>query len=406
MSSRIYLPLNWIASVFAALFILSCSDKDDPEPKPEENNLVEAIVVGSWAASQLQLFVQLAGRDLDAGLLAHDVDIYRVIYKTTYQDEEVNASGLILLPKTTGNALPMISFQHGTIVKQTDAPSAQSQQSEQTISYSALASMGFITVVPDMIGFGESKDIFHPYFLEEPTATAVIDMLYAARTLARDKSIEFDGRLFLAGYSQGGYATLATHKALETNPTDDFELVASFPGAGGYDISAMHEYFIGLDTYPDPYYIAYVGMSYRSFYEEDDLLASFFNEPYATAIPQLFNGTNTPGDIDAQLTTDIQALVRQDILLGTNTDPLYAYLRVKFEENSLTDWAPKAPVFLYHGDADVTVPISNSQHTYDELIRQGADPTTLHLITLEGKDHSTAVEPYIEDIVRKLQELR
>lgn len=406
MRHRIYYNLRWVTPFLIGSLILSCSEKDDPTPQPDENNLVEATITGSWAAVELQLFVQLAGRDLDAGLLVHDVDIYRVIYKTTYQNEEVNASGLILLPKTTGNALPMISFQHGTIVRQSDAPSAQVKESEQAISYSALASMGFITVVPDMIGFGESKDIFHPYFLEEPTATSVIDMLYAAKTLAKDKGIDFDERLFLAGYSQGGYATLATHKALEADPENGFELIASFPGAGGYDISALHDYFLGLDTYPDPYYFAYVGMSYRSFYEEDDLLTAFFDEPYASTIPQLFNGTNSPGEINAQLTTDIQALVREDILQGTNSDPLYEYLRVKFEENSLTDWAPKAQVFLYHGDADVTVPIANSQHTYDELIEQGADPTALQLITLEGRDHMTAVAPYIEDIVKKLQALR
>ena len=406
MRFRTEFNLNWLLSFFLSLFIVACSEKDDPAPQPEENNLVEATVTGTWAATQLQLFVQLAGRDLDAGLLIHDVDIYRVVYKTTYQDEVINASGLVLLPKTTGNTLPMISFQHGTIVKQADAPSTQPKESEQTVSYAALASMGFITAVPDMIGFGVSKDILHPYFIEEPSATAVIDMLYAARTLAKDKGLTFDGRVFLAGYSEGGYTTLATHKALEASDIEEFELVASFPGAGGYDIPAMQDYFLALDTYPDPYYMAYVGMSYKTFYEEDDLLSAFFKEPYATTIPQLFNGTNSGQDINAQLTTDIQQLVREDILLGTNTDPLYAFLREKFEENSLTDWAPKAPVFLYHGDADVTIPIANSQRTYDKLIDQGADPATLHLITLQGKDHNTAVAPYVEDIVKKLQEMR
>lgn len=383
--------------------VLSCSEKEDPAPQPEENNLVEATSTGSWAAAQLQLFVQLSGSNFNPDLLVYDVDIYRVVYKTTYQDSEINASGLVILPKTTGNALPMISFQRGTIIQQTDAPSVQGKESEQTISYAGLGSMGFITVVPDLIGFGESKDTFHPYYVEEPTATAVIDMLHAAKALATEKNVEFDGRVFLAGYSQGGYATLATHKALEETPITGFEVVASFPAAGGYDISAMVDHILALETYPHPYYLAYVAMGYRSFYEEDDLLEVLFNEPYASAIPGLFDGTKSGAEIDSELSKEIPVLIREDILLGTNTDPLYEYLHVKIDENSLTDWTPVAPVFLYHGDADATVPFENTQITYDELIARGADPANLHLITLEGRDHASGLQPYIEDLVRKLE---
>lgn len=398
--------LPWCLGICLSIFVFSCSEKDDPTPQTEEKNLVEGSNTGTWAAAQLKLFVQLSGRDINTDLFEYDVDVYKVIYKTTYQDKEVNASGLVLLPKTTGNALPMISFQRGTIVRNSEAPSLQPHQSEQVISYAALASTGFITVVPDMLGFGESSEIFHPYYLEEPTASAVIDLLYAARALAEEQNVDFDDRLFLAGYSQGGYATLAAQKALESSEQNDFEIIASFPGAGGYDISSMQDYLLGLDTYPDPYYLAYVGMSYRTFYGEDDLLTAFFNEPYASSIPSLFDGTKSASEINAGLTEDIQALVREDILIGVNTDPLYEYLRLKFQENSLTDWTPKAPVYMYHGDADVTVPIENSQLVYEQLIDQGADPARLHLITLGGRDHSTAVEPYVEDIITKLQQMK
>lgn len=398
--------LPWCLGLVLSTFVLSCSDKDDPTPQTEENNLVEASNTGTWAAAELKLLIQLSGRDINTDLFAYDVDVYRVVYTTTYQDAELNASGLVLLPKQTGNALPMISFQHGTIVRNADAPSLQDRQSEQVISYAALASMGFITVVPDYIGFGESSEIFHPYYVEEPTATAVVDMLYAGRALADDQNVDFDNRLFLAGYSQGGYATLAAQKALEASTQDDFEIIASFPGAGGYDITSMQNYLLNLDTYPDPYYLAYVAMSYRSFYGEDDLLTALFNEPYATTIPTLFDGTKSAPEIDAALTEDVDVLVREDIIIGTNTDPLYEYLSVKFEENSLTDWAPGAPVFMYHGDADVTVPIENSVVTYEKLIDQGANAEELQLITLQGRDHTTAIEPYIEDIVTKLQQLK
>lgn len=300
----------------------------------------------------------------------------------------------------------MISFQRGTIVEQSAAPSIQGLQSESVVSYSALASMGFITVVPDLIGFGASKEIFHPYYVEEPTATAVIDLLKAATVLAEQKQVPFDGRLFLAGYSQGGYATLAAHKAIEANPIEGFELIASFPGAGGYDITAMLDHFITIDTYNDPYYLAFVGMSYESYYGQDNILDQFFREPYASRIPSLFNGTNTSAEIDEQLTSSISGLIREEVLVNSDTYPLNGYLRTKFNENSLVDWTPVAPVFLYHGDADGTVPVENSEITYNKLIDNGASPEKLTLTILPGRDHGTAVEPYIEDVVKKLQQLK
>lgn len=392
------LAVGWLVLVF------SCSDKEDPAPPAAEDVLVEANITGGRTAEELKFLVQLSGRDLDPDLITFDVDVYDVVYMTTYKGTQIKASGLVLLPKTTAPT-PMISFQHGTIVRQADAPSQQSNTSLEVISYAALASTGLITAVPDYIGFGESSAIFHPYYIEEPTTTAVIDLLRAATALARQKDIAFDGRLFLAGYSQGGYATLATHKALETEPIEPFNLVASFSGAGGYDVTALQEHFFALETYNDPHYLAYVGLSYQSHYDKPDLLIHLFNEPYASRIPTLFDGVNGASDIKSELTNDISALIAPEVLTNSD-DETNLFLREKFEENSLTDWVPSRPVFLYHGDADTTVPIANTELTYNTLLANGASAETVQLIVLPGKDHSSGIEPFIEDVVKRLDALR
>lgn len=396
---------NWLRTAFVSIVFLACADKNDPAPQPDNGNLVEATSIGSWSAAQLSFLVQLSGQDIDPNVVAHDVDIYKVTYTTSYLEDEIDASGIILLPKASAG-VPMISFQHGTLLAQSDAPSLQQKESEQVLSYAALASMGFITAVPDMIGFGESGELFHPYYIEEPTADAVTDLLLAAKTLAAQKQIDFDGRLFLAGYSQGGYATLAAHKAIESDPMEGLSLEASFAGAGGYDLVEMLKYFRGLDTYDDPYYLAYVGMSYQSYYNQNSLLSEFFNEPYASRIPSLFDGIKSGGQIDTQLSHDISTLVNSDILETPENSPVYSFLAEAFVENSLTDWKPHAPLFMYHGDADTTVPLINSHVTYEKLLSNGADPDNLNLIILPGRDHTTAVQPFIEDVVRRLQAIK
>jgi pimeloyl-ACP methyl ester carboxylesterase len=393
-------------SVFAPwllLCLVSCSDSNDPAPA-EDKTIVEAILTGSKSSEELKLLIQFSGRDIDPSLFAHDVNIYKVIYRTEYKNSEVFASGLILLPQTTSGTA-MISYQHGTLVQQSQAPSVQQDNGLEIISYAALASMGFITVAPDMLGFGEASELFHPYFIEEPTARSVMDFIRAGQLLAKEKQVEFNGKLFLAGYSEGGYATMATHKAIESDPLEGVELIASFPGAGGYDIVAMQQHLFELDHYPDPYYLAYLMLSYQNHYEQPALLKDFFNEPYAREIPSLFNGEKSKGEINAALTTEIETLIKADVRMNFE-DAQYTLIREALEENSLLDWTPGRPVFLYHGTADTTIPYQNSQLTYETLISNGAAPENVQLITLAEADHNSAVEPYIEDVIKKLQSLK
>lgn len=300
----------------------------------------------------------------------------------------------------------MVSFQHGTIAAHAEAPSVLPLSSTELILYAALSSPGFITAVPDLIGFGSSSDLMHPYYVEDLTGSAVIDLLKAAKELAREKGIEFNEKLFLAGYSQGGYATMATHKAIEKDGVDGFQLVASFPASGGYDVKGMQEYFFSLDTYEEPFYLGYVAMAYKTAYSWTQPLSDFFKEPYATRVPALYDGSKSGAQINAQLTTSIEDLVSGDLLIHIDTDVKYKYIVEAFNQNSLTDWKPTKKMFMYHGDADITVPYINSVSTYSKLIANGASTSVVSLTALPGATHGTGVIPYIEDFIPKMLSLK
>jgi pimeloyl-ACP methyl ester carboxylesterase len=348
--------------------------------------------------------VQLSGIDVDPNEFLYDIDIYKIVYNTDYDGSTIQASGLVALPKTT-QEVGMLSFHHGTITNHADAPSNFSPSDYNTVSYAAMASVGFIGAIPDYLGFGSSSSILHPYYVEELTASTVIDMLKAARELSQEKDVQFNGKLFLAGYSEGGYVTMATHKAIEENGLDDFTLIASFPGAGAYDLKAMQEHIFSLDVYGDPHYLAYMARAYQIHYDQDDLLTDFFKEPYASRIPGLFDGQKGADQINAQLTSSIDELIHEDVLNNINTDPQYAYLVKAFTENSLTDWTPQIKMYMYHGLGDTTVPFQNSVTTFNKLLANGASSSTVTLISLEGT-HSSAIEPYIADLIEKLLTLK
>jgi pimeloyl-ACP methyl ester carboxylesterase len=385
-------------------FVSSCNNSDNQPDIPEEKFLVEAEFVYSSTAQQIKLLAQISGIGINPDEFKNDVDIYKVTYNTSYKGSALIASGLISLPKTT-QEVGMLSFQHGTLTNRAEAPSNFSASNSNALLYAAMASAGFIGVIPDYLGFGASSSMLHPYYVEEATASAVIDMLKAASELAEEKAVQFNEKLFLAGYSEGGYATMAAHKAIEENGLDGFSLIASFPGAGGYDIKGIQEAIFQEAEYDDPHYLAYIGRAYQLHYDKDNLLTDFFKEPYAGRIPSLFDGQKGADAINAQLTTDLSELIQANVLMNINTDPAYDYLVDAFNENSLTDWAPTVKMYMYHGTSDATVPYQNSVDTYNKLILNGASSENVTLTPLTGT-HSSAITPYIADFIPKLLALK
>jgi pimeloyl-ACP methyl ester carboxylesterase len=381
------------------LFVFtSCHNDDDGGPSVKYNNLKEADLALARPAGELKGFIALSGIDIPIEAIKYNTELYKVTYLTEYKGQEIIASGLIAIP-TTEEPVGMISFQHGTISAHSEAPSASSLRDNSLILYAALASTGFITVVPDFIGFGSSKDILHPYYVKEATSTPIIDNLKAAHQLAQEHNLNFNEHLFLAGYSQGGYATMATQQAIESDPLDGFELLASFPSSGGYDVKGMQEYFFELETYDNPFFLAYVALAYQTYYDWTEPLSNFFVETYAEKIPGLFDGSKSGGQINEELSYTISELVQADLLENIDTNPDYKYLVDGFNNNSLTDWTPTTKTYMFHGTADVTVPYQNSVDTYNKLIENGTPTSTLTLTPLEGFTHYTGVVPYVEAFV-------
>ena len=90
----------------------------------------------------------------------YGISLYTITYKTTYMGEEIIASGLVSFPDTD-NPVPMLSFHHGTESKHLNAPT------DNLLTYSFFsnaASLGYVFLMPDYLGFGSSKDILHPYY--------------------------------------------------------------------------------------------------------------------------------------------------------------------------------------------------------------------------------------------------
>src|SRR5690606_4091336 len=113
----------------------------------------------------------------------YDIQIYKVVYKTLFEGDSVLASGVIAIPVplTKKETFPLLSYQHGTIVKKNEAPSVNTNAEFMTY----VASAGMVVAIPDYIGFGASSSAFHPFMHKEYTVNAVLDMIRAAKELIK-----------------------------------------------------------------------------------------------------------------------------------------------------------------------------------------------------------------------------
>ena len=367
--------------------------------------LISANKMSKPSKTNISSLISSSGLDFPLSQMKYDVQIWEITYETLYKGSNIVASGMAYIPLGDGEEFSYLTFAHGTIAANNEAPSELSMVDIQTFLFAAMASTGLITVVPDLIGFGSSKEIMHPYYVEETSALAVIDGLRAVRELLKQEEINSDEELYLSGYSGGGYVTMATHKYIEEYDLEYFDLKASFPAAGGYDMKGVRDFFFDQEVYETPYFMAYIAESYRTYYDIDTSLAQqIFNEPYAQRIINIFDGLSDGSQINSQLNDTVAVLIAPGFLSEPDNEK-YSEISQLFEQNSLLSWIPETPMYLFHGDADITVPYQNTIDTYDAFLASGASPEIITLTTFEGADHYTGFVPYLESFMNTIMKL-
>src|SRR5665811_2636213 len=94
---------------------------------------------------------------------------------------------------------------------------------------------------------------------------------------------------YIAGYSQGGWATMQLQKAIEENYSNQFNLKASACGAGPYYLNYINEYILQQTEYPMPYFIGYMFNTYINLGITTPA-SEIFKTPFDTRITTLYDG--------------------------------------------------------------------------------------------------------------------
>ena len=380
-------------SVFIAI-ISSCKKDEGPDYQYFVSSEFKATYKTDYIDNLLN-FASLTYPELNdlKPFVSHSVDIYKMIYQTEVDGETINASGLICIPSGSGE-YPVLCFQNGTNTVNDQAPSENAQNPGYQF-VEVIASTGYVVIIPDYPGFGESADIVHPYLIKDPTVRSIVDMLYAAREFDSGElpDLELKNEFYIIGYSQGGWATLSLHEALEQDYSGDFILKGSVCGAGPYNLNLLLEGMTGTTTYPMPVYIGYIINAYSAYDQFTNPVSDILKEPYASRLGNLYNGILTSEQINDQLTTSIPDLFTDGFLSGFGSDIKYASVRKSLTDNSIEGWNTAIPLFLIHGGGDNTVNPLSTENIYNAMIQAGTPTQTCKKEIIPGLDHGDAVIP-------------
>lgn len=393
--------LKWPVVILLG-FMFSCGSSDE-DPRGEFDGasyITSATFLETTSSSTLQA---IAGTipgfsSLTNSISFHDVDAYKITYQTkSVTGETISASGLLMHP-LNDNSPPLLSYQHGTLYSTQDSPSNFNASTSEVLITLVMAGAGYAVILPDYIGYGESSSELHPYEHGESLASASFDMLMASKEFFESRNISLAQELFITGYSEGGYATMALHEYIEAN--SNLTVTMSAPAAGAYNKTAFTQSIIASNnelSFLTNY--LWVLDTYNRVYNLNRPWSEYVIEPYATALNNVSNSMLIE-DVDVALNPQVlfQQIFRNDILTGADLDFLTA-----LTDNDRFSWTPKGPITLYHGSEDDFVLPLNSRTAYDALMANGADVT---LIEFEGKDHGSAVPEYLVSVFSLFENLK
>jgi len=319
----------------------------------------------------------------------NDAGVYFIEYKTLYLGDTVVASGMVGLPEIPG-AFTTVLFYNGTNTDHSAAPS-ENPDGIFTETILGMSAYGLAVAYPDYLGFGSSSDMMHPYVHKESTVQSGKDMLLALEELVDlVADVGISGDLWISGYSQGAWSTLATHQALEETAVDGYSLQGSVAGSGPYDLKSVLDFALAQPEYDSPHFLGFVAWSYATVYDVEDSITAMFRSPYNLIIPEMYTGAYSGGYIDTQLNSDMDSLFTAEFISGFDSGEDYAWFRELVQENSVAGWELANPVHLYHGDADTDVPVSNTRNIEQEFLDAGSDAGLVEYTELANDDHGSA----------------
>ncbi|MBX7043869.1 MAG: hypothetical protein K1X85_13305 [Ignavibacteria bacterium] len=379
---------------------ISCSKKEDPEPL-QRGAIIEIIEKGSLTKDEV---VSRMNETDGSALAKFDVKYFALKYRTQYMGKPLDTRGLIVVPQGIDTA-HLLMYTHGTempseaLGARDISPSNYAGETDKNRDVRNMglgwASAGYVVFMPDYIGYGLTIGTDHPYmYLPEMFISNIDGLLAAKQFIKKNTSLLYGNNLFLAGWSQGGAASLSAHRHIQEQYPSEFKILGSSHLAGPHNFKRFHNEILSkggeeVETMPIFSWAVYSINKFSELKRPTDQIYQF---PVSDQMTSIFTPTKDPDKV-------FKASFKDNILNGNDT----LYERVLLRNSNHQGWLPAGKVILHHGDNDKVVPFYNSIDARDGILAAGGD---VKLYVYSGGGHNTELGNFIVNTLNEFDLLK
>ncbi len=395
--SSLYKPSALVIAVLSGLLLTAChddnnKDKTDKTTIPSEKTpkdptkksplLGEPVLVNTFDTNAL--------KNLSITLTPPKCDVK--VKKFTYQTqgaggELTTATSALMLPyggDGCNNERPVLLYAHGTTTEKSYDLSQVDAKNPASWNANALAAnyaaQGYIVIAPNYAGYDQSTLDYHPYLNKKQQSADMYDALKAGRQIVKDESnISTSDKLFISGYSQGGFVAMATAQHLQ-NVGETVTAVA--PMSGPYAMTAFGDAIFGGQVNQGATIFApLVAVNYQKQYQNiynapNDIFTDKYANGIETAIPGeyswegLANAGKIPSYALFQSNTGIAQLDQLPKSHPIFFDDKDYLVKTDYRLQYLTDMK-KHPdgLFANNGKATDAMPVKNTEHPFRQALK-------------------------------------
>lgn len=372
-----------VLAISAGALLSGCS-----ETEITRGSLIEAAVLqAAQTKEQLKAAADKASITAIVGTPACSVSVYSYRFRTRGgANESTNSAAALMVPSGDATACqgerPVVLYGHGTTTDKA-FNMANLENGEALTVAAAFAAQGFIVIAPNYAGYSGSDLAYHPYLNAEQQSGEMVDAWRAASSALSAIGAKTTSKLFLAGYSQGGFVSMATQRAMQLagisvtssshmSPASSLSTFGDAVFGGNVNLGATVFLPLMTTSYQRAYGNIYTATSdiYETAYaaEIDGLLPStksqstLFTEGKLPPLA-MFSASSTPKPAGFEAFYGAGNLVkdsyRMSVLADIQANPTTPKngLRAAALKNDLLklDWTPTGTMLICGGSSDPTV---------------------------------------------------
>lgn len=344
----------------------------------------------------------------------NDVELRRIVTFTRIPEtgERVEVSGLLAVPAGARGALPLVSWQHGTILSFDEVPSNLLRLDDQKyelrdnvdsietlFNIQRFAGNGYAVVAADYVGKGPyRRRRSEAYAVKGATVQCCLDVLSAGQRELRTLGLR-QSSLFLNGWSQGALNTQWLKQEMQRRGIKVRAAAAESPFN---NLAESFHYWSNPAAYPasessypmppawiTPCIIVLLG-SYRRYYGLNDLFKTAIKPQYRAFAEKYWTDYSLDGEIAKSIPPAGDFLT--DGFFDRFTNDTNSKFMRRLGDNGTTFWDYDSPIKFYYGMADEALPprlvqpaIVAGGHFADGVPVKGASHRGTFLASLYGE---------------------